>query len=99
MIFLWILCAIIAISIGVSKGYSGVGCFFASIFGGIITIIVLLFLPDKKKEEEEREYQRAREASQARKIYELQNQANEVAALKKRIRELEAAQKTSETQE
>ena len=66
--------------------------------GGIITIIVLLFLPNKI-EEEEREYQRAREAAQTRKINQLQNQVNEVNALKQRIRELEAAQKTSETQE
>lgn len=99
MIILWILCAIIAIAIGTSKGYSGVGCFFAGILGGIITIIVLLFLPDKKKEEEERERQRAREAAQARKIHELQRQASEVDVLKKRIHELEAAQRLSETQE
>lgn len=72
--------------------------FFTGMIGGIITIIVLLFLPNKI-EEEEREYQRAREAAQTRKINQLQNQVNEVNALKQRIRELEAAQKTSETQE
>lgn len=72
--------------------------FFTGMIGGIITIIVLLFLPNKI-EEEEREYQRAREAAQTRKINQLQNQVNEVNALKQRIRELEAAQKSSETQE
>ena len=99
MIILWIISGIIAAAIGSSKGYSGVGCFFAGMIGGIIAIIVLLFLPNKIKEEEEREYQRIREAAQARKISELQNQVDEVAARKKRIRDLEAAQKANETQE
>ena len=60
MIVLWIISGIIATALGTSKGYNGVGCFFAGMIGGIITIIVLLFLPDKIEEEEEREYQRAR---------------------------------------
>ena len=99
MIILWIISGIIATALGTSKGYSGIGCFFAGMIGGIITIIVLLFLPNKIEEEEEREYQRAREAAQTRKINQLQDQVNEMNALKQRIRELEAAQKTSETQE
>ena len=99
MIVLWIISGIIATALGTSKGYSGIGCFFAGMIGGIITIIVLLFLPNKIEEEEEREYQRAREAAQTRKINQLQDQVNEMNALKQRIRELEAAQKTSETQE
>lgn len=60
---------------------------------------ILLIIWKSLKDEEKREYQRAREAAQARKINQLQNQINEEDALKQHIHELEAAQKSSETQE
>ena len=60
---------------------------------------ILLIIWKSLKDEEKREYQRVREAALARKNNRLQDQVNEVNALKQRIRELEAAQKSSETQE
>jgi hypothetical protein len=50
-----LLFAIITVAIGNSKGYSGVGCFFAGLFLGPVAIIILAFLPDKIEQEKERE--------------------------------------------
>ena len=91
-----LLFAIITVAIGNSKGYSGVGCFFAGLFLGPVAIIILAFLPDKieqeKERERERETARARAQEQSRKIDELQRQVREIDELKQKLRELEAAQ-------
>ena len=97
MIILWIIFAILSCVVGSKKGYSGVGCFFAGLIGGIITFIVLLFLPNKLEEDEYVREQQNRERRQETKIRELQRQVDEVAELKKRINELEAAQRAAET--
>ena len=87
--------AIIAAVIGSSKGYSGVGCFFAGLIGGVITIIVLLFLPNKIEQEKALEAERYRARVLEKKMSEMQRQSSEVEALKKRIRELEEAKNNS----
>ena len=98
MIVLWIIFAILSCIVGSKKGYNGVGCFFAGLIGGIITFIVLLFLPNKLEEDEYARAQQERERKQEIKIRELQRQVDEVAELKKRINELESAQKAAEVQ-
>ena len=97
MIVLWIIFGILSCVVGSNKGYSGVGCFFAGLIGGVITFIVLLFLPNKREEEEYAREQYERERKQETKIRQLQRQVDEVSELKKRISELEAAQKTAES--
>ena len=99
MVILWIIFAILSCVVGSHKGYNGIGCFFAGLIGGIITFIVLLFLPNKREEEEYVYEQQRREQNQERKIRELQKQVDEVAALKKRITELENAQQANEPEE
>lgn len=89
-LILLIIIAIIAAAIGSSKGYSGLGCFFAGLIGSIITIIVLLFLPNKIEQEKALEEERYRAKAMERKMSELQRQSQEVEDLKRRIRELEA---------
>ena len=94
---LLVIIEIVAAAIGSSKGYSGVGCFFAGLIGSIITVIVLLFLPNKIEQEKAREEERYRAKAMERKMSELQKQSQEVEDLKKRIRELEAEKKSSAT--
>lgn len=69
----------IAAALGSSKGYSGVLCGVAGCFGGLIAIIVIALLPNRVEEREEA----ARRQSA---------QNAEIAALKNRIRDLEAMQ-------
>jgi len=69
----------IAAALGSSKGYSGVLCGVAGCFGGLIAIIVIALLPNRVEEREEA----ARRPSA---------QNAEIAALKNRIRDLEAMQ-------
>ena len=91
-----LLFAIITVAIGNSKGYSGVGCFFAGLFLGPVAIIIIAFLPNKIEQEKEREREREsanlRAKEQSRKIDELQRQVREIDELKQKLRELEAAQ-------
>ena len=68
-----------AAALGSSKGYSGVLCGVAGCFGGLIAIIVIALLPNRVEEQEEA----ARRQSA---------QNAEIAALKNRIRDLEAMQ-------
>lgn len=72
----------IAAMLGSSKGYSGVLCGVAGFFGGLIAIIVIALLPNRV---EEQEAAARRESAQN----------DEITALKKRIRDLEAAQQTA----
>ena len=81
-IILVIIFVAIAAALGSSKGYSGALCGVAGFFGGLIAIIVIAILPDKNQEREEA----ARRES---------SRNNEITALKKRIRDLEAAQRTA----
>lgn len=83
-IILLIIFVAISAALGSSKGYSGVLCGVAGFFGGIITIIIIAILPNKKEEEQEQEYARRRASAQDK----------EISALRKQIRDLEAAQKT-----
>lgn len=76
----------ICYSMGSSKGYSGVICALAGFFGSIFAIIVIALLPDRAAEKEQYDWQERRNRE-------------EMAALKRRISELEAAQKTAEPQE
>ena len=78
-IILIILFIAIAAALGSSKGYSGVLCGVAGCFGGLIAIIVIALLPNRVEEQEEA----ARRQSA---------QNAEIAALKNRIRDLEAMQ-------
>ena len=98
-----LLFAIITVAIGNSKGYSGVGCFFAGLFLGPVAIIILAFLPDKieqeKERERERETARSRAQEQSRKINELERQVREIDELKQKLRELEAAQASNTSAE
>jgi len=75
--------AAISYCIGVPKGYSSTVCIIGGFFGGIITVIVLLLLPDQA--------QQAVDSSHRSEAYD-----REISALKKRISELEAAQKAAE---
>lgn len=88
--------AIITLAMGKSKGYNGVGCFFAGLFLGPVAIIIIAFLPNKIEQEQEREREREsanlRAKEQSRKINELQRQVREIDELKQKLRELEAAQ-------
>lgn len=85
-VFLLIIFVVISAALGSSKGYSGLLCGVAGLFGGLITIIIIAILPNKKEEEEEREYARYRASAQDK----------EISALRKQIRDLEAAQKTAQ---
>ena len=87
-IILLIVFVAISAALGSSKGYNGVLCGVAGFFGGLIAIIIIAILPNKKEEEQEQEYARYR-ASQ---------QDKEIMALRKQIRDLEAAQKTAPPQ-
>ena len=78
-IILIIIFIAIAAALGSSKGYSGVLCGVAGCFGGLIAIIVIALLPNRVEEQEEA----ARRQSA---------QNAEIAALKNRIRDLEAMQ-------
>ena len=60
---------------------------------------ILLIIWKSLKDEEKREYQRVREAALARKNNRLQNQGDEENAQKQHADEMEAAKKSSETQE
>ena len=78
-IILIIIFIAIAAALGSSKGYSGVLCGVAGCFGGLIAISVIALLPNRVEEQEEA----ARRQSA---------QNAEIAALKNRIRDLEAMQ-------
>lgn len=84
-IILLIIFVVISAALGSSKGYSGVLCGVAGFFGGLIAIIIIAILPNKKEEEQEREYARYRASAQDK----------EISALRKQIRDMEAAQKTA----
>lgn len=98
-LILLVLFAIITTAVGNSKGYSGVGCFFAGLFLGPVALIILAFLPNKIEQEQEREREREtariRAKEQSRKIDQLQRQVREIDELKQKLRELEAAQAAS----
>ena len=79
-LLLSILCAVASYAIGTPKGYGATLCAVAGFFGGIIAIIVILLLPDQVEE-----FARTTARDNAR--------DQEIADLKKRIAELEAAQK------
>ena len=95
-LILLVVFAIITTAVGNSKGYSGVGCFFAGLLLGPVALIILAFLPNKIEQEQEREREREtariRAKEQSRKINDLQQQVREIDELKQRLRELEAAQ-------
>ena len=95
--------AIITLAMGKSKGYNGVGCFFAGLFLGPVAIIIIAFLPNKIEQEQERERERetarARAKEQSRKIDELERQVREIDELKQKLRELEAAQASNTSAE
>lgn len=74
---------VIAALMGSEKGYSGVLCGVAGFFGGLIAIIIIALLPNKT------------EADEAAACREAEHN-DEIAALKKRIRDLEAAQEAPE---
>ena len=91
-----IIIAIIAAAIGSSKGYSGVGCFFAGLIGSLITVIVLLFLPNKIEQEKAAEEERYRAKVMEQKTSTLlQQQSREIENLRSRIRELEEEKNNS----
>lgn len=78
-----ILFAVACYVLGTAKGYSGALCALAGFFGGLISLIVILLLPDREEEQA---------ASARRDSW----RNEELSALKRRISELEAAQKAAE---
>lgn len=73
-----ILMAIACYAVGVSKGYSAGVCIAAGFFGNLIALLVLLLLPDQLQEE-------------ANAAHALDYRDREIAALQKRVTQLEEA--------
>ena len=82
-VILAVITTLFAYAYGSEKGYNGVACGIAGLFGGIAAVIIIFFLPNKKQDEERLRQEAARD--------------EEIEALKKRIHILEAEQRKADS--